>query len=747
MPANKTVSRGAIAIMTSGGDAPGMNACIRGCVRTALEAKYKVFAIYEGYQGLLSGNIGELKWEDVANIIQLGGTVIGTARSKEFRERSGLLKAAANLIRHKIDKLVVIGGDGSLSGAEELREEFPSLTAELFEKGLITVQEAEKYRNLTVTGAIGSIDNDMAESDITIGADSALHRIVEALDAITSTAYSHQRTFIIEVMGRNCGHLALMAAIASGASGCFIPETPPDDDWADQLEKNIIEGAKAGRRVNLIIVAEGARDNKNQKLDARIIQEDLTKRSLESRITILGHVQRGGVPSAFDRCMSTLFGVETVNILLRNSEKSHIACLQKNRIASTPLTDAVAKTRAAGKALAAGDFAAARNARGEEWMCMANIQNAMMRIAPPDGSCKSKKVRIGVVTAGRAAAGVNSAVRTIIRIGMASGAEVVCFEEGPHGLINNKAHIASWLEPELWNAFGGSRLGAGRYTPGRGDLAKIAETFKYHELDGFIMIGDWGGYQLLNKLVTAGKRYKAFNIPMIALPASINNDLPGSEYSIGCDTALNNIVDAVDKIRNSTDTAKRTYIVEVMGRYSGYLACCAALASGAEYCYTPERVLSLDDLRHDVRELAEAFKQENRHTGTIIRNENAHDDYSTDFISTLFEADGGVAFDVRKAVLGPLQQGGVPSPNDRIQAVRLAYFAIRNLLESVVMGITGGYFIGCENGEIVIHDWKKLRRYPDPMQRTKCRRWWQDYEKAIHRLSINPKVREKIKNN
>ncbi len=746
MPDKNRVSRGAIAIMTSGGDAPGMNACIRGCVRTALEANYKVFAIYEGYQGLIAGNIGELKWENVANIIQLGGTVIGTARSKEFRERSGLLKAAYNLIKNKIDKLVVIGGDGSLSGAEALRSEYPGLTAELQEKGLITAAEAAQYSNLTIAGAIGSIDNDMAESEITIGADSALHRIVEALDAITSTAYSHQRTFIIEVMGRNCGHLALMAALASGASGCFIPETPPAGDWADKLEKNILEGAKAGRRVNLIVVAEGARDNKNQKLDARIIQQELAKRSLDSRITILGHVQRGGVPSAYDRCMSTLFGVETVNILLRNSCDSQIACLQKNRITSTSLTDAVAKTRAAGKALADGDFAAAGQARGDEWLRMADIKNTLMRIAPPKNSTR-RKFRIGVVTAGRAAPGVNSAVRTIIRMGMASGAEVVCFEEGPNGLINDKAHIASWMEPELWNAFGGSRLGAGRYIESRGDTAKIATNFKKYALDGFILIGDWGGYQLLNKLHNSRRQHKEFDIPMVAIPASINNDLPGSEYSIGCDTALNNIVDAVDKIRNSTDTAKRTYIVEVMGRYSGYLACCAALASGAEYCYTPEKVLSLDDLRHDVRELAEAFKQENRHTGLIIRNENAHDDYTTDFISTLFEADGGIEFDVRKAVLGPLQQGGVPSPIDRIQAVRLAYFAVRNLLEAVVMNISGAYFTGCENGEVVLHEWKKLRKYPDPWQRTKCRRWWQDYEKAIHRLSIDPAVRKKIKNN
>ena len=739
----KNSSRGAIAIMTSGGDAPGMNSCLRGCVRTALEANYRVFAIYEGYQGLIAGNIGELKWENVSNIIQLGGTVIGTARSSEFRERSGRLKAAYNLLQHRIDKLVVIGGDGSLSGAEALREEFPSLVDELAESGMITPETAQKCRTLSVAGAIGSIDNDMIGSEVTIGADSALHRIVEALDAITSTAYSHQRTFIIEVMGRNCGHLALMAALASGASGCFIPEAPPEENWADLLQKNILDGAAAGRRVNLIIVAEGARDCKNRKLDAQTIKDALAARSIDSRITILGHVQRGGVPSAYDRCMSTLFGMEAFNTLARNEKTSRIACLQKNRITSTPLTDAVARTRAAGKALADGDYRTAALARGDEWLRMVNIQQTLMRIAPPEKVPGKKLPRIGVVTAGRAAAGVNSAVRTIIRMGMASGAEVLCIEEGPVGLLENKIHIADWMEPELWNSFGGSRLGAGRYTPRRGDLARIAENFRQWQLEGLILIGDWGGYQLMNNLLSGRRYHKEFDIPMIALPASINNDLPGSEYSIGCDTALNNIVDAVDKIRNSTDTAKRTYVVEVMGRNSGYLASCAALASGAEYCYTPEKSLTLDELNHDVRELTAAFKLENRHTGLIIRNENAHDEYTADFIAKLFEAEGGSEFDVRKAVLGPLQQGGTPSPLDRIQAVRLAYFAVRNLMEALAMDIRGGYFIGCEYGEVLMQKWSDLRKYSDPWQRSKCKRWWQDYEKAIHKLAINPEVRKK----
>ena len=743
MTVNTAKSRGAIAIMTSGGDAPGMNACLRGCVRTALEAHYRVFAIQEGYQGLIGNNIRELHWEDVANIIQLGGTVIGTARSSEFRERSGRLKAAANLLRHNIDKLVVIGGDGSLSGAEALRAEFPSLVDELAANGEISAETAAGCRTLAVAGAIGSIDNDMAGSDITIGADSALHRIVDALDAITSTAYSHQRTFIIEVMGRNCGHLALMAALASGASGCFIPEAPPPENWADMLYENIQEGIRAGRRVNLIIAAEGARDRNNEKLDAQKIKAALAERSVEARITILGHVQRGGVPSAYDRCMSTLFGMEAFNTLLNNSTESQIAVLQNNRIGHTSLTHAVAQTRAAGEALAQGDYAAAARSRGDEWLRMVKIQQTMMRIAPPDAPRLDRIPRLGVITAGRAAAGVNSALRTIIRMALASGAEVLGIEEGPNGLINNKAHLMSWMEPELWNSFGGSRLGAGCYVEKHGDLAKIAANFRQWQLDGLILIGDWGGYKLMNKLVANAKRHREFDIPMIALPASINNDLPGSEYSLGCDTALNSIVEAVDKIRTSTDTAKRTYIVEVMGRYSGYLACCAALASGAEYCYMPEKPLSLDDLRHDVKEMADAFRLENRHTGLIIRNENAHDDYSTDFIATLFEADGGTEFDVRKAVLGPLQQGGTPSPLDRIQGVRMAYFAVCNLLEAIALKQTGGYFIGCEKGEVIMHSWQHLRHYPDPWQRTNRKRWWQKYGEAVRQLSIDPRVRQK----
>ncbi len=216
MVSNLSIS---IGVLTSGGDAQGMNAAVRAVVRSALNLGVAVHAIFEGYQGMVDGGdrIRSLSWDDVGSILHRGGTIIGTARCPVFREREGRLAAARNLLRHGIDRLVVIGGDGSLTGANLFRQEWASLVAELVERGDIDELTAQRHPALMITGLVGSIDNDMVGTDMTIGADSALHRIVEAIDAITSTAASHQRTFVVEVMGRHCGYLALMSAIAGGA--------------------------------------------------------------------------------------------------------------------------------------------------------------------------------------------------------------------------------------------------------------------------------------------------------------------------------------------------------------------------------------------------------------------------------------------------------------------------------------------------------------------------------------------------
>jgi 6-phosphofructokinase 1 len=219
-----------------------------------------------------------------------GGTVIGSARCREFLERAGRLKAAANLVRNEIEGLVIIGGDGSLTGAHIFRQEWPELLSELAAAGEITQEVAERYLHLAVAGIVGSIDNDMYGTDITIGADTALQRITDAVDAITSTAASHQRSFVVEVMGRRCGYLALMGALASGADWVLIPESPPNlDEWEDKMCQVLRKGRDIGRRDSIVVVAEGARDRAGSPITSNYIKKVLEERLGEdTRVTILG---------------------------------------------------------------------------------------------------------------------------------------------------------------------------------------------------------------------------------------------------------------------------------------------------------------------------------------------------------------------------------------------------------------------------------------------------------------------------
>src|SRR5664279_1129554 len=288
-----------IGVLTSGGDASGMNPAVRAVVRTALHHEIDVYAIFEGYQGLVEGGdlIRRMESADVAGILQRGGTAIRTARSNRFRTREGRRRAAQNMVDRGVDSLVVIGGDGSLTGANLFRQEWPELLAELVEAGEMPQEVAAAHPFLRLVGLVGSIDNDMSGTDMTIGADTALHRITEALDALRSTASSHQRTFVVEVMGRHCGYLALMSSLATAANWLMIPEQPPTADWADQMCQAVRAGRESGRRQSVIIVAEGAKDRSGEPITATEIQHVLEERLGEdARITILGHVQRAAAP-------------------------------------------------------------------------------------------------------------------------------------------------------------------------------------------------------------------------------------------------------------------------------------------------------------------------------------------------------------------------------------------------------------------------------------------------------------------
>lgn len=297
-----------IAVLTSGGDAPGMNAAIRAVVRVALHNGLKVSGVNRGYQGLIEADIEEMDLSSVGDIIHRGGTKLRTARSMEFKTEKGQLRALEVLKMFGIDGLVVIGGDGSFTGAHKL-----------FERGFPTI------------GLPGTIDNDLGYTDYTIGFDTALNTVVHAISNIRDTSSSHGRINIIEVMGRNCGDIALYAGIAGGAESIIVPEFEFD---VDDIAKKIIIGKKRGKLHHIILLAEGV--GKPYEL-AQVIEE---KTEMETRVTVIGHLQRGGSPSAFDRVIASRMGEKAVQLLMEG-EAGRAVGIDGDDIISVPLLEAI----------------------------------------------------------------------------------------------------------------------------------------------------------------------------------------------------------------------------------------------------------------------------------------------------------------------------------------------------------------------------------------------------------------------
>ncbi|MDD3225425.1 MAG: 6-phosphofructokinase [Clostridium sp.] len=301
-----------IAVLTSGGDAPGMNAAIRAVVRTALEKGINVMGIKRGYSGLINGELFEMKRQDVSDIIQRGGTILRTARCAEFMTEEGRKKAAGVLKVYGVDGLVVIGGNGSFMGAQKLSK-----------LGISTV------------GIPGTIDNDLPYTDYTLGFDTTLNTVLDAVNKLRDTSTSHERVSIVEVMGRDCGDIALYSGIAGGAEAVLVPEKGYN---FDELCKKILDGKLRGKMHNLIIVAEGI--GGSAELAKKV--EEVT--GIETRATILGHIQRGGSPSAFDRMLASRMGVRAVEVLLEG-ESSRVIGIRENKITDDDIDEALAMPR------------------------------------------------------------------------------------------------------------------------------------------------------------------------------------------------------------------------------------------------------------------------------------------------------------------------------------------------------------------------------------------------------------------
>ncbi|MBW4496302.1 MAG: 6-phosphofructokinase [Oscillatoria princeps RMCB-10] len=731
-----------IGVLTSGGDSPGMNAAVRAVVRTALERQVEVCAIYEGYQGMVEGGdrIRLVTWDSVGGILHKGGTEIGSARCKAFRTREGRLKAARNLLQHAIDALVAIGGDGSLTGADVFRAEWPELLKELLESGEISQEQADCHPALAIVGLPASIDNDMYGSDMTLGTDTALHRITEAIDAISSTAASHQRTFVVEVMGRNCGYLALMGALATGADWVFIPECPPtDDSWEEQMCQVLKTGRESGRRDSIVIVAEGAKDRQGNPISAQSIKELLENRLDEdTRVTILGHVQRGGAPSVFDRNLSTMLGHAAVEYILEGTPQSEpvLIGMRGNRIVHSPLMHCVERTHAVAGAIARGEYDKAMELRGNSFKEAYHTLETLMQAQPRTPEPGQKSLRFAVLNAGSAAPGMNTAVRAFVRLGIDKGHTILGIEHGFRGLVEGNIKQLDWLSVRGWATTGGSELGTSRKIPKAKDFYAIARHIEEHNIQGLLVIGGWVGYEAAYELYAQRDNYPAFNIPILCMPASIDNNLPGSELSIGADTALNNITEAVDKIKQSAVASNRCFVVEVMGRYCGYLALMSGLATGAEQVYLNEEGITLSHLQRDLSYLIDGFKRGKR-VGLVICNENANPVYNSDFISAMFAEEGQQVFQVRKAILGHLQQGGDPSPFDRIQATRFAAKSLDFLIQEAQKALPASAFIGLQAGQTQFFDLGDFPRMVDKERQRPKQQWWLDWQ-LISRILSQP---------
>lgn len=756
-----------IAVMTSGGDSPGMNGVVRAVVRMSIHLGCEAYAVYEGYEGLVQGGdlIKEMNWEDVRGYLSRGGTLIGTARCMAFMERWGRLKAAKNMVSRGIDALVICGGDGSLTGADKFRSEWPSLLQELVDKGELTADEIMPYKHLNIVGLVGSIDNDMSGTDATIGCYSSLERICTAVDDVFDTAASHQRGFVIEVMGRHCGWLALMAAIATGADYVFIPEKPPRVGWEDQMCDIVTKHRKRGKRRTIVIIAEGAQDMNLQKITPTQVKDLLTHRlKLDTRITVLGHTQRGGQACFYDRWLSTLQGVEAVKAILdaTPSTPTPVITIRENKIERSSLMETVKMTKSVAEAISAKDFDKAMTLRDvefkEDWnsyMITTSTDHPRLRLP------ENKRMRIAIIHVGAPAGGMNPATRAAVAFCMTRGHKPIAIHNGFPGLQRHHddkplgaVRDFQWLDVDSWVNEGGSELGTNRGLPSA-DMAKTAFCFELYKFDALFVVGGFEAFTAVSELRQAREKYSAFKIPMVVLPATISNNVPGTEYSLGSDTCLNTLVEFCDAIRQSASSSRRrVFVIETHGGRSGYLATMAGLAIGALCVYIPEEGINIHMLARDIEFLRENFRNDrgaSRAGKIILRNERASATYTTQVIAEMIKDEAHGRFESRAAVPGHYQQGGKPSPMDRVRALRMAIKCMQYIedfagakpddvmnsdMSCAVIGIQGSEVVfsamGGEKGlEKIGTDWEDRRPTNE---------FWLGMKETVDVLSGRPKT-------
>ena len=534
-----------------------------------------------------------------------------------------------------------------------------------------------------------------------------------------------------------------------------------------------------GKRKTIVIVAEGAQDRSLNKITPAMVKELLANDlKLDTRITTLGHVQRGGSACAYDRMLSTLQGVEAVRAVLDATPEipTPVISIIENKIVRKPLVNAVRDTQAVAKAIEERNFVKAMALRDAEFS--EYYQSYLMttetdrpelllpkaKVEPhaSESRCKLKltskqRMHIAIVHVGAPAGGMNSATRAAVAYCLTRGHTPVTIHNGFPGLCRHHADkpIGSvrdvrWLDVEGWINKGGSEIGTNRGLPSE-DIKTVAKCFELYSFDALFVIGGFEAFTAVSELRKARATYPSFRIPMILLPATISNNVPGTEYSLGSDTCLNALVQYCDDIRQSASASRRrVFVVETQGGKSGYVATLAGLCIGALAVYTPEEGINIRMIHRDIEYLRENFaydRGQNRAGKLILRNEHASSTYTTEMISNMINEEARGRFQSSFAVPGHVQQGGKPSPMDRVRAVRLAVRCIQFLEgfgghsgEDIARSVESAAVIGIKGAKVVIGGMEYIEKEETDWKNRRAKdEFWVGMKDTVEMLSGRPR--------
>ncbi|KAI5171147.1 6-phosphofructokinase 1 [Nematocida sp. LUAm3] len=617
-----------IGVLTSGGDAPGMNSVIWSIVKAAARNGVKVLGIHNGFSGLLTGEIEEIYEETAYQNMHLGGTFLKSARCKEFLSAEGRRKAIENLKSNSIDALIVIGGDGSMKGAGKLAEEFPELS---------------------VVFIPGSIDNDIPGTD-SLGAATAMHRIIEAIDCIECTMVSHRRGFVLEVMGRDCGWLALASAVSTDASYVVLPEYPLEPNWKADLQRRLSSGCSS---CTYVILSEGAKYSTGERVSASHIKDAMEEIGIETRTSVLGHTQRGGAPCAADRLIAPTLGVAATEVAL-SRQGAYAVYINNTTEKVLDLFDAIERAEKASSSLKAPTEKVIRAIRGKEFI---EMYRALMHI---EETPKHKEVFL-VTTVGALGAGAENIIKNL---------------EKYSKMYNKEIHSISKHQ------YFHKRNSRGK--PTDQDFLSLQEHISSFSPSALVLIGGLDA-------VAEAKRLSSFIERIYVIPCTVSNNVPGTFVSVGAETALDTITALCDNLKMNS-TKGISYLVEVFGSACGYLSISAALGVGAIDCYFPEETCILKKLARSVKSLNRYFSK----SGTpqlIIRGNGAMKGVCNETVAKILETDGNGKFVVRHCALGHAQKGNRATAMDRLRAAKLSLYALKATKQ-------GAYIIGLKQGAV-----------------------------------------------